>query len=200
MTLASFKWNCSWNFFVVVVPPRWRGQEWVYFRLLIIACYCYSIQCFNYPLYDSMEKHVLFFHMWLVLVITCDLSLWLYRAWTRENCTYLTFLNLQSINWARLWVSWLLNTWVHLMDRLHSLLGPPTPSTVTPSSAGRQQELPSSRCSVTFLTTKLLRLLRYILTTKLKCGTSYCFWSLRATQINITSLFFSLSLYIFNMQ
>lgn len=92
--LSFFKtWNCSWN--LLCAPPGCIKEEWVYFRLLIIAYYCYSIKCLNYALYASVEKHG--FAM-------CSLSLWLYTAWEHENFTHVTSLNPQGINCLSLWV------------------------------------------------------------------------------------------------
>lgn len=37
-----------------------------------------------------------------------QLALWLYKAWTHENFTYVTFLKSQIINYLVLYMSWLL--------------------------------------------------------------------------------------------
>lgn len=50
----------------VLCSSGWKRWEWIYFGVLIIACYCYSTQYFNfYSLYGKM----CFCPMCLVLVI-----------------------------------------------------------------------------------------------------------------------------------
>lgn len=65
--------------------PRCCGWKWVYFRLLPLACYCYSIKC----LYASTGKHN-FCHVQLVLLIV--------------HFTHMLLLNPQSINCLMFWI------------------------------------------------------------------------------------------------
>lgn len=78
-------------------PPRGSRWEWVYFRIIIIACCWYSINCLNFymPLWKTR-----FCHVQLVLVYSI----------THENFTHVTFLNQQSTNhlglWTKLAIAW----------------------------------------------------------------------------------------------